>query len=556
MINPMEQRMKIMLAYLCHYQDRHDYYMSLLPVGLVSIAAYLQSLGYDVTLANFSKRGYRKALKDIHALRPDVMGISIFTHNRIDSIKLIQGVKKDLPKCKIVAGGPHITFLTDEYLKRYPEIDYIIRGEGERAFSQLLELFAQGRFPAAKVIEAEIIEPLDLLPVSSSFSGATIDVDFNEQYKHIITSRGCPFHCTFCCSPVFWGKRVRFTEPSKVAEELVSLYKKHGIIYFSIRDDNFTLKKSHVMKFCELLKKSGAYMMWNCQARVDTIDEEMLAAMKRAGLEMIQYGVETGSERILRFYDKKILVSDIKKAAAIARKVGVYLSLYLMVGMKGETHGDIRKTVSLIKQILPGDGIVSPVALYPGTLLYEQTRQEGGISNAAWFERKDTGIFLRSEDEVWRWMKELLTVLSTIREKSWYREKDFQKHRRVMGKNCWVTDILEGDYWLDEERYDEAARCYLKVTRVYPSNPWGFLRLGKLKFREGDFREAERFYREVTKLVPAYYGGWLKLAESLVATGNRQFAKRSIEEALRLNGFDVRVRHLEKILKRMPQQYA
>ncbi len=544
--------MKILLAYLCHYEDRHNYYISLLPVGLVSIAAYLQSKGFEVTLANFSKRGYRKALKDIHALRPDVLGISIFTHNRVDSLKLIQGVKKDLPKCKIIAGGPHITFLTDEYLKRCPEIDYIIRGEGERAFSQLVEQFAVGRFPAVKVLEAEIIEPLDLLPAPSSFSGATIDVDFNEQYKHIITSRGCPFHCTFCCSPVFWGKRVRFTDPSKVVEELVLLYKKYGIIYFTIRDDNFTLKKSHVMKFCELLKKSGVYMMWNCQARVDTVDEEMLTAMKYAGLEMIQYGVETGSERILRYYDKKISLADIKKAAAAARKVGTYLSLYLMVGMKGETRGDVRKTVSLIKQILPGDGIVSPVALYPGTRLYEQIRQEGGISNATWFERKEAGIFLRNDNEVRVWMKELLTMLSTIREKSWYREADFKKHRRVMSKDCWVTDILEGDYWLDEERYVAAERCYLKVARTYPLNPWGFLRLGKLKFREGNFAEAEGFYREVTKLVPAYYGGWLKLAESQIAMGNRQFARKTIDEALKLNGFDVRVRNLAEILKKIP----
>lgn len=544
--------MKILLAYLCHYEDRHDYYISLLPVGLLSLAAFLQARGYEVTLANFSKKGYRKALKDIHALKPDVLGVSMFTHNRVDSMKLIQGVKKDLPKCKIVVGGPHVTFLTDEYLKRFPEIDYIIRGEGEGAFLRLLEQFAQRRFPAAKVIEAEIIEPLDALPAPSSFSGSMIDVDPNEQLKHIITSRGCPFHCTFCCSPVFWGKRVRFADPAKVVEELTALYKKHGVIYFSIRDDNFTLKKSHVMKFCEHLRKSGVYMMWNCQARVDTVDEEMLEAMKRAGLEMIQYGVETGSERILQYYDKNISVQDIKKAAAAARKVGVYLSLYLMVGMKGETHGDVKKTVSLIRQILPGDGIVSPVALYPGTLLYEQMRLEGAISNAAWFERKDAGIFLRNDDEVWRWMKELLTVLSTIREKSWYKEGDFQKHRRVMGKECWVTDILEGDYWLDEERYENAERCYFKVARAYPSNPWGFLRLGKLKFRQGDFPEAERFYREVTRLVPAYYGGWLKLAESQVASGNRQFARRNIEEAIRLNSFDVRVRHLAELLKKMP----
>lgn len=544
--------MKILLAYLSHYQDRNDYYISLLPVGLLSIAAYLQSKGYDVTVANFSKIGYRKAIKEICKIHPNILGISIFTHNRIDSIKLVQAVKKELPKCKIIAGGPHVTFLTDEFLKRVPEIDYIVRGEGEKAFLRIVENLKFGSGPSKKVIEAEKIDHLEIIPAPSSFTGEMIGVDVNEQFKHIITSRGCPFVCTFCCSPVFWGNRVRFTDPKYVVEELVNLYKKHGIIYFTIRDDNFTLKKSHVMKVSDYLKKSGTFMMWNCQARVDTVDEEMLAAMKRAGLEMIQYGVETGSEKILRLYDKKITIADIKRAAKAARKVGTYLSIYLMVGMKGETHADVKKTIALIREILPGDGIVSPVALYPGTLLYEKVRLEGGISNAIWFEKKDSGIFLRYDDEVRKWMIELLTVLSTIREKSWYKEKDFQKHRNVMGKDCWVTDILEGDYWLDEEHYENASRLYQKVIKGYPQNPWGYLRMGKLTFRIGEFSEAERYFKEVTKLVPAYYGGWLKLAESQVAVGKRRDARKSIENALERNKFDMRIHHLANLLRKMP----
>ncbi|MCX7678882.1 MAG: cobalamin-dependent protein [Spirochaetes bacterium] len=543
--------MKILLAYLCHYQDRHDYYMSLLPVGLVSIAAYLQYKGHDVTLANFSKVGYRKAVKEICERKPDVLGISMFTHNRVDSIKLIQSVKKEIPKCTIVAGGPHVTFLTDEFLKRVPEIDYIVRGEGEKAFLRILEKLKFGRSPVSKVVEAEMIDHLETIPPPSSFEGEMIGVDPNEQFKHIITSRGCPFSCTFCCSPVFWGNRVRFTDPQRVVDELVTLYKKHGIIYFSIRDDNFTLRKSHAMRVSELLRKSGVFMMWNCQARVDTVDEEMLAAMKRAGLEMIQYGVETGSEKILRLYDKNITIADIKRAAKAARKVGTYLSLYLMAGMKGETHADVKKTISLIREILPGDGIVSPVALYPGTILYEKVRLDGGISNAVWFERKDSGIFLRDDEEVRKWIKEILTVLSTIREKSWYREDDFQKHRKVMGKECWVTDVLEGDFWLDEENYENAARLYQKVIRTYSHNPWGYLRMGKLSFRIGNFMEAERYFREVTKLVPAYYGGWLKLAESQVAYGNRHEARKSIAHAMNLNKYDIRIQHLAELLKKL-----
>lgn len=541
--------MKIILIYLCHYQDRHDYHISLMPVGLISIAAYLEKEGHEVTLANFSQKGYRRALKEIHALKPDVAGISLFTHNRIDSLKLVQGIRKSVPSCRIVVGGPHATFLTDELLKRYREIDFIIRGEGELAFAQLMDLIRLKRSPATKVIESIVAESLDTLPSPSSFSGQMIDIDPNEQFKNIITSRGCPYHCSFCCSPVFWNNKVRFIKPSNIVKDLVRLYTDRGIIYFSIRDDNFTLKKQHVLDFSKRLRDSGIYMMWNCQARVDTADEEMLSAMKLAGMELIQYGVETGSEKILHLYDKKITVESVRKAAAAARRVGIYLSIYLMTGMTGETRNDVKKTISLIRQILPGDGIVSPVALYPGTRLYEETRQRGGISNAAWFSRKDSGIFLRDEEQVVGWMGEILTELSVIREKSWYRARDYRQHRKYMGAECWVTDILEGDYYLDEELYDEAERCYLAVTASHPANPWGFLRMGKLKFRTGDFTEAEEHFREVTGLVPAYYGGWLKLAESQVALNNRPAARKSIAVAFKLNRFDFRIKNLKDLLK-------
>lgn len=541
--------MKIILIYLCHYQDRHDYHISLMPVGLISLAAYLEKEGHEVILANYSQKGHRKALKEIHALKPEVAGVSLFTHNRVDSLKLVQGIRKSVPSCKIIVGGPHATFLADELLKRHREIDFIIRGEGELAFAQLLDRIRLKRPPAAKVIEPIVAESLNTLPSPGSFSGEMIDIDINEQFKNVISSRGCPYHCSFCCSPVFWNNRVRFIRPASIVKDLERLYKKHGIIYFSIRDDNFTFKKQHVLDFSKRLRDSGVYMMWNCQARVDTADEEMLSTMKLSGMELIQFGVETGSEKILKLYDKKITVESIKKAAAAARRVGLYLSIYLMTGMTGETRGDVKKTIALIRQILPGDGIVSPVALYPGTRLYEETRQRGGISNAVWFTRKESGIFLRDEEQVSGWMGELLTELSVVREKSWYRARDFRQHRRFMGPECWVTDILEGDFYLDEEHYEDAERCYLSVTTAYPANPWGYLRMGKLKFRTGEFIEAEEHYREVTRLVPAYYGGWLKLTECLVALNNRPAARKSITEAWKHNRFDFRVKNLKELLK-------
>jgi radical SAM superfamily enzyme YgiQ (UPF0313 family) len=473
--------MKVLLAYLCHYQDRRDYFLSLMPVGLVSIAACLEKDGHDVTLANFSAAGIRKALKQIVDIKPRVIGLSLFTHNRVDTLKLVQEIRKALPAAVIMLGGPHATFLAGEIIRRYPEVDYIIQGEGEGPCAKLLKKIAAGKKPVGKIISSETVDSLDDLPAPGQFSGKLIGVNPDDQFQFIITSRGCPHECVFCSSPAFWQRTVRYRSPGSIFREIQYLYNKYGIQYFSIRDDNFTMNKKRVLEFCRQLRESGMYIMWNCQARVDTIDEEMLIAMKQAGLEHIQYGVESGSAKILKHYDKHLTIEDIRRAAAITRRVGVYLSIYLMAGAEGETQDDIDRTKELITKILPTDGIVSPVALYPGTLLYEKAKRKKMCSDAVWFSKKDAGIFLRMDEQAKKWMTELLLELGRIQKKSVYREADFARHREVAGKGCWVTDILEGDYYFNRKQHRNAEKCYCRVIERYPQNPWGHLRMEKIK---------------------------------------------------------------------------
>lgn len=541
--------MKIVLAYLCDSADRGDYFISMLPVGLISIAAYCQDRGFDVTLANFSKMGHRRAAAYIAKEKPRLLGVSLYTHNRADTIRFIREVRKSSPKTVIAAGGPHASALAEELIARVPEIDYIVRGEGEEAFERLAGALRAGKRPRSKLIESEGAIRLDELPAPGSFLGPLVDVDPNEQFKVIISSRGCSHECAFCCSPGFWGYRVRFRSAEALADEIEFVHRTRGVLFFSIRDDNFTLNKKRVMEFCKILRAREIYVMWNCQSRVDTVDEELLVGMKRAGMEQIQFGVESGSERMLRRYDKRIAIGAIRNAARAARRAGVYLFIYLMAGMEGEGRGDIRKTIALIRSILPGDGIVSPVALYPGTGLYESVKSRGGIDDAVWFNRGDSGIYLRNDPDVGQWIKELVTELGAIRERSWYTARDFALHHRIAGRDCWVTSILEGDYYLDEERYEDARRRYAAVTGAFPRNQWGFLRTGKLLFRTGDFEGAAENFAAVTRLAPNYYGGWLKLAESELAAGMRAEAAANVRRAFRRNGYDFRVRNLMRLLK-------
>lgn len=507
---------------LCLPPDqRHDYYMSLIPHGMASLAAVAEKAGHRIILANLSRQGIRGAMELIRREKPAVVGLSLFSYNRVETLKLIKKIKQEIPRIRIVVGGHHATALAEENLRRYPEIDHLIKGEGEDAWISLLEDLKEGRIPS-RLIEGIRLQDLDKLPFPASFNGKSPGVNPHEQYKVIISTRGCPNRCSFCASPDFWQRRVTFRSAESLADEVEFIHRKLGIIYFSIRDDNFTLKKDRVIKFSRLLRERGLYLMWNCQARVDTIDEDMLREMKLAGLEHIQYGVESGSERVLQRLDKDIKLDDVRRAAADTRRLGIYLSIYLMTGIDGETSRDLQQTVKLIREILPGDGLVSPVAYYPGTALYEEMKHGGKVTDEDWFSSSDTGLYVRNDEETRQMVIRLVNELGKIRERSWYREKDFQQHRKLMGPDCWVTGILEGDYHLDEELYDKAEDIYREVIQRHPKNIWGYIRMGELRFLREDYHESETWYRRANDLGTGYYGLWLKLTEVLICLGRKR----------------------------------
>lgn len=539
--------MKALLVYICPSKERHDYYMSLMPHGLTSLAAAAEDAGHRVVLANFSHRGIRGAMKCIRDEKPSIVGLSLFSYNRVETLKLIKKIKREMPRVVLVVGGHHATALADEILERYTEIDHLVTGEGEAAWLELLDsLKAEQKLP--RLVVGKRLKDLDKLPFPGAFTGKTIDVNPHEQYKMIISTRGCPNRCTFCASPDFWGRRVTFRSAENLADEIEFIHKNYGIIYFSIRDDNFTLKKDRVIRFARLLRERKLHLMWNCQARVDTIDGDMLREMKLAGLEHIQYGVESGSEPVLARLDKDITLEAVRRAAALTREAGIYLSIYLMTGLDGETMRDTKATIKLIREILPGDGLVSPVAYYPGTGLYEEMKKEGKVTDRDWFTSHETGLYVRDDSETRQMQQKLLDQLGLIRERSWYRPKDFKKHRNYMGEECWVTDILEGDCWLDMERIDEAKECFSAVIEQYPENVWGFLRMGKLCFLAEEYRESEAWYRRALESTPGYYGIYLKLTELALCRGNKQDAAAALKKAKNLNPFDPRIKNLKKLV--------
>jgi len=543
MTQKQERVLKIILAYLSDSNDTREFSTGILPAGVFHIGAALEKKGHSILIANFSHTGYNRALRSIEKFKPDIAAFSLFTHNRSDTIRLARGVKKSLPKTTTVIGGPHADALAPLISKRYPEIDHIIRGDGISGMTSLLNRHTSGK-KTPKVITNDISLSIGDMP-RYRYHGETFGVNTHEQFKYITPCSGMSAGSILTRSS---NPDIHYRNPdaATIADEVEYFYRMHGIVYFSFRDEYFMSQTELVREFCREIIARNIGIMWNCQAYPVHLDPETLSLMKSAGCERVILMAESGSEKILSLIESGIQVSDIESAAASIRKIGLYLTMFLRIGMTDEKISDIRKTASLIRKTLPSDGILSPAVYYPGTVAYERAVTVHSIDENDVFENKGRSLYLRNDPTLRDWATKIRTAFSLTKKKSWYRKKDFTAQRKAAG-DTWVCDILEGDFFLDEENYKSAERLYTQVVSSRPESIWGYIRLGKLSFRTGRFDSAEQYYRTVTEILPQYYGGWLKLAESCIAQGKKREGKEIAFIALSMNPWDPRVKNLQNV---------
>lgn len=541
--------MKIVLFYICDNNDRDAYYISMVPIHLLTLAAYLEKKRYDVSLVNLSNVEKNKMVKTVLNEKPSVIATMIFTHNRFETYKFLSKIKKQSPSVLNIIMGPFPTFISAEIFDRWSCIDYVIRDEAETVFDKFLKSLKSGHKPEEKIINGNRSENLKKIPFPSSFSGKTIGVDKNEQYKFIFSSRGMHTPNKYFNSPEYRESSICYRTPDDMVKEVEYIYRKYGIIYFLIRDENFTLSKNKVIEFCRKLRRKNIYPVWNCRSRPEVIDEELIQEMKMAGLERILLNVKTGSEKLLDQFDGHMQIEDVIRASKIIRRTGVYLTEYYTVGMPGESLTDFNKSKSLIRKTLPGNVVIRKAAYFPGSFVYESDKFNGIVNEDIWFKNK-TPLPGISDDmgELQKRSDDLKYTADLIREKAWYRSRNFRNHKKINLRKCWLTDILEGDYYVDFGSYNDAEKSFRKVISAFPDNPWGYLRQGTVKFQIGDFESAEDYFQKVTEIVPNYFGGWIKVTESRIATGKKNAAKKSFKKAYELNKFDHRVINIKTIL--------
>jgi len=547
---------KILLAYTCHDLGKMEFYSRFTPLGLGYINAVLRRAGHDARVFNCSAWSWARTARFLKKERPDVFGVSVFTFNRHEAMRLAALARAANPHGLIVAGGPHASHLAHHLLEHYPQLDVVVRGEGEETMLDLVEACGRGDLerslpsisgvtfrepgrpagdnalstdvpaPAGRFVdtaERPVIMNLDTLPHPGA-DPATIGVDPASQFEFIITSRGCPAACTFCSSPEFWGRGLRFRSAENMIDEVRLLREKHGVVYVSVRDDTFTVNKKRVIDFCRGLIENRIDLLWDCQSRVNAVDEERLAWMRRAGCTHIQYGVESGSPRMLLRLNKGISVDQVRAAAEATRRVGLGLSIYLITGIDSETDDDLDSTVRLIKEIRPHDGLVSPLTIYPGTALSDEAQARLDLTEDYWVRDRREAYYARRDAWTRRSIRTLLSTLRVVGRAAAYGAADFERQREIVG-DCYALRLSAGEYWQRRGALARARQEYLAILADNPRSLWARMRLGALAIRQKRFSDAAEHYRAAAGVAPAFH-----LAHGLLGTTLLRLRRR--EEAL------------------------
>jgi tetratricopeptide (TPR) repeat protein len=205
--------------------------------------------------------------------------------------------------------------------------------------------------------------------------------------RKILTSRGCPGRCTFCCSSLMWGSRVRFHSVNYVLEMIERAVGVHRQQIISFKDDTFTANRRRVLAICNEIRARKLHFVWSCETRADCLDEEMLRAMRRAGCQRISIGVESAAAPILENIKKRTRPAVVAHATRCAQKFGIRVRYYLMVGNRGETRETFQQTLDFIRTARPNQFVFTQLHLYPGTEEFEIFRQSGLVQPEIFFDR-------------------------------------------------------------------------------------------------------------------------------------------------------------------------
>jgi anaerobic magnesium-protoporphyrin IX monomethyl ester cyclase len=389
-----------------YFAERWSQGSSMPPLGLLSIGAVLEQAGVGVEIvpADILKMSWSAIREKIARDKPDIVGVTSTTENRFQSFRLVREAKKASPESLTVLGGPHASMAAEDALAHLPELDMVVRGEGETTVLELCRALESGRDPevlkdirglsfrsSRGIISAPPREPirdLDTLP-DPAFHLVPFE-SYNFRFEvpghgllpavNVMTSRGCPFFCNFCATPINWGRTVRMRSPENVVREIENHIRTYGIKVVFFYDDTFNANPKRAEAICDLILEKKLDIFWKADVRMDMINRPLLEKMKKAGLFHLSFGLEAASERVRNeIINKKIDMRDFHNLVDWCNELEIIPNVFFIFSHPTETWEEAQETIRIIEQY---KGRIEPsvavLHIYPGTPL-EQTAREKGL---------------------------------------------------------------------------------------------------------------------------------------------------------------------------------
>ena len=366
-------------------------------LALGYLGSYLQSKGHSVRIIDGLLEGLDNQALAARCRGSDLVGISILSDYYPQSKDLVRRLKD--AGVKVAVGGPHVTVVPDK-TREETGADFAIAGEGEVTISELAEQLEQGGdgegiagvFTSSGVIpEARgQLKDLDVLPFPdwdqnppASYPPAPHGgVAKNFPIAPMTSSRGCPYNCSFCSSPYLWERRIRFRSPENVVDEIEYMVRRYGVKEIHFEDDNLTMRRDHAEGVAEGILRRGLKISWATPngIRVDKVDRELFALMKRSGLYSVAFGIESADPEVLRRCGKKATVDKVEQAINMASEAGIITQGFFIFGLPGETAESIDRTIRFATESRLDKAQFLILDVMPGTRIWDDLPSKPDLS--------------------------------------------------------------------------------------------------------------------------------------------------------------------------------